>query len=198
MTAKAKTFDERIKEAHTKREMVDWVQKVYAETERYIEPMPPFIFVRTLPRATITSSGIILPEKQNKPNIEGIVLAVYKPFWEKVEKVTENGVKSDISVYNECDIKVGDHVVLPHHCGLPDSFLDEREYRLIREDDAIATVHYREKGWLEKELKDLMLHQTVEVQRDDAETIIRFIIRLLQDKFDLVPKEILSRTTSGK
>src|ERR1035437_9923120 len=147
------TVEQHVKEAVSKREMTDLVQRVYAETERIIQPLKPFILVRTLPRSTVTAGGILMPEKQNKPNIEAVVLAVYEPYWEIVDKVSEDGKHSDISVYNECDIKVGDHIIMPHFVGLPDSFLDEREYRLIKEDDATAVLHYREKGECGKMLK---------------------------------------------
>jgi co-chaperonin GroES (HSP10) len=170
---------------------------LYAETERYIQPLKPFILVRTLPRSTVTAGGILMPEKQNKPNIEAVVLAVYKPYWEKVDKVSEDGKHSDISVYNECDIKVGDHIIMPHFVGLPDSFLDEREYRLIKEDDATAVLHYREKG----ELRNSLIVSCRETLKSGVSvnnfTLAEQYIDGILEKFDVVPKEIQSRTTSG-
>lgn len=192
MAATSKTFEERVREARTKAEMTEYVQKVYAATERWIEPMPPFILIRTLPRSTISAGGILMPEKQNKPNIEAVVLAVYKPYWEKVESRTrDDGRTEDISVWNECDIRVGDHVILPHHCGLPDSFLDEKEYRLIREDDAIATLHYREKGELRNEII-----QTAITAEIGAAPFTKIVDTLLEH-YDIIPKVIYSRTLSG-
>src|ERR1035437_437259 len=192
------TVEQHVKEAVSKREMTDLVQRVYAETERIIQPLKPFILVRTLPRSTVTAGGVLMPEKQNKPNIEAVVLAVYKPYVEKVfeHAFVENvgWVDRDISVFNECDIKVGDHIIMPHFVGLPDSFLDEREYRLIKEDDATAVLHYREKGELRKLLIDCIRAlrsepKYISLLEGTADKII--------DTFDLVPKEIQSRTTSG-
>jgi co-chaperonin GroES (HSP10) len=188
------TFEKRVKvaqhEAKTKQQMTEWVQKVYADTERYIQPLKPFLLVRTLPRSTITAGGILMPEKQNKPNIESVVLAVYEPYYEHA--FATDG--TDISVYNECDIKVGDHIVMPHFVGMPDTFLDEREYRLIKEDDAIAVLRYREKGELREMAKEVMIKAAIvstELRTDAT-------LDALLEHFDIVPKTIYSRTTSGK
>jgi co-chaperonin GroES (HSP10) len=186
--------DARAVEAKSKREMTDLVERMYADTERWLQPLKPFILVRTLPRSTVTAGGVLMPEKQNKPNIEAVVLAVYKPYWEKVDKVSEDGKRFDISVFNECDIKVGDHIVMPHHVGLPDSFLDEREYRLIKEDDAVAVLHYREKGWLKEQLMQLVS----QLEAGLGDSRYGLIAEMIQEKFDLVPKVIYSRTTSGR
>jgi co-chaperonin GroES (HSP10) len=170
----------------TKGKVTELVQMAYLESERDIQPMAPFILIRTLPRATISSGGIILPEKQNKPNSEAVVLRVYEPYWEKVESRTrEDGKTEDISVWNECDVHVGDHIIFPHHCGLPDSFLDEREYRLIREDDAIATLHYRPKGWLRTQIQHILNAHLL----DEAGALMRY--------FDITPKEMSPKTKSG-
>ena len=194
-----KAFEQPVKEAKSKREMTDLVERMYAETERYLQPLKPFIFVRTLPRSTVTAGGVLMPEKQNKPNIEAVVLAVYEPYVEKVfeRAFIENvgWVDRDISVFNECDIKVGDHIIMPHFVGLPDSFLDEREYRLIKEDDATAVLHYREKGELRQIVKDGML-QALSTS-DGNNSILDDYLDALFVHFDVVPKEIQSRTTSG-
>jgi co-chaperonin GroES (HSP10) len=169
----------------SKSKITEMVQQAYIDSERIIEPMAPFILIRVLPRATVSSGGILLPEKQNKPNAEAVVLAVYKPYWEKVDKIDEGGKRFDISVWNECDVHVGDHIIFPHHCGLPDSFLDEKEYRLIREDDAVARLHYRPKGWLKKQIEHIWLsHYT-----DSAEAMLRY--------FDISVKEMEPKTKSG-
>lgn len=192
MSAKAAVA--RIKEPKTKEQMTKLVEKAYKETGRVIQPMPPFIFIRTLPRSTITDSGLILPQKQNKPNIEAVVLAVYKPFWEKVQTSTrEDGKTEDVSVYNECDLKVGDHIVFAHYVGMPDSFLDEREYRVIREDDAVATLQYREKDWLQKELYALV-DSNIDREGEGTEKCVQAIL----EKYDLVPKDVAPKTLSGE
>lgn len=186
------TFEQRVKEAKTKQQLTAYVEQVYAATERIYEPMPPFLLVRTLPRSTITAGGIILPEKQNKPNIEAIVVAVYKPFWEKAFDANDR----DVSVWNECDLKVGDHIVMPHHVGLPDNFLDEREYRFIREDDAICRIDYYDKGEVRKMVRKVMVEALTDAE--PGEKITDSVCRALFEQFDVMPKVIYSRTTSGK
>jgi len=183
------------KEAKLKSEMTELVMRMYEDTERYLQPMKPFLLVRTLPRSVVSSGGILLPEKQNKPNVESVVLAVYEPYWEKVDKISEDGKHFDISVYNECDVKVGDHIIHPHYVGLPDSFLDEREYRLIKEDDAVCILHYRGKDELRKAVIDCML-ETLK-QPIDNRTVLNGYVEALMEKFDVVPKIMHSKTTSG-
>src|ERR1035437_4068038 len=191
------TVEQHVKEAVSKREMTDLVQRVYAETERIIQPLKPFILVRTLPRSTVTAGGILMPEKQNKPTIEAVVLAVYEPYWEKAyERALIPAEDRDISVWNECDIKVGDHIVMPHFVGLPDSFLDEREYRLIKEDDAIAVLHYREKGELHDMVRAVMLDEFK--FNDSNSKMLDKITDAILKKFDVVPKVIYSKTTSDR
>jgi co-chaperonin GroES (HSP10) len=185
-------------EAKTKQEMTELVQKMYLATERFLQPLKPFILVRVLPRATVSAGGIHLPEKQNKPNIEAVVLAVYEPYWEKVQTSTrDDGKVEDTSVYNECDIKVGDHIIMPHFVGLPDSFLDDREYRLVKEDDAVAVLHYRRKGALQETIRQLLLN-TMECRDGSETTMLNAFAEALLDHFDIVPKVMYSVTTSGK
>src|ERR1700733_6746469 len=168
------------------------VQQAYIDRERDIQPMPPFILIRTLPRATVSSGGILLPEKQNKPNAEAVVLAVYKPYWEKVDKIDEGGKRFDISVWNECDVHVGDHIIFPHHCGLPDSFLDEKEYRLIREDDAVATLHYNRKN----HLRD-MLYALADEFDDMAGSTEHELMDKVLEHYYVIPKQMNPKTKSG-
>ena len=203
MAIAGKTFEQRVKEARTKAEMTEWVERVYKATEREIQPMPPFIFIRTLPRSTISSGGIYMPDKQNKPNIEAVVLKVYEPYWEVVESRTrEDGKTEDISVWNECDVEVGDHIILPHHVGLPDSFLDAKEYRLIREDDAIARLHYWEKGTLREMVLEtvrgsIMKPRSLGHSTDSAGTMFGQAVDAILENFDIIPKEMASKTLSG-
>lgn len=195
MATATKSFESRVAEAKSKREVTEMVERAYASTERHIQPLKPFLLVRTLPRSTSMGGVIVLPEKQNKPNLEGVVLAVFKPYWEKVEETCkEDGKHYDISVYNECDVKVGDHIVFPHFVGLPDSFLDDQEYRLIKEDDAIAVLHYREKDATLKEVVSILLEHS----RDKITHRYNSMAKALMEKFDLVPKGLTSQTTSGK
>lgn len=179
----------------TKGKITELVQLAYLESERHIQPMPPFILIRVLPRATISAGGIILPEKQNKPNAEAVVLAVYEPYWEHVDKIDEDGKVFDISVWNECDVHIGDHIIFPHHCGLPDSFLDDQDYRLIREDDAVATLHYERKWHLRGEL----IYKLDRIERgpNREDPPLPDVVDELLEHYYVIPKCMEPKTKSG-
>jgi len=177
-----------------KYEIAEMVEQMYRETDRIIEPLYPWVLVRPLPRSTVTQSKlIIMPEVQNKPNLESVVLVTWKPFFENVEKEKQNGQVLKVRVWNESDLKPGDHIVHPHHVGLPDSFLDEKTYRLIREEDATCILHYHENEWLKDQLRDaLKAGWDVEVGWDQ-------LMERIFENFDIVPKHgYQSLTTSGK
>ena len=171
-------------------DLTETVEEMYRSTDRIIMPLYPWVLVRPLPRAGVTASGlVVMPQVQNKPNLESVVLATWKPFWEKVEKVKENGDILEVKVWNESDLKPGDHIVHPHHVGLPDSYLDEKDYRMIREEDVMCVLNYHEKDWL----RDMLYHTA-----DSFDTDTMFVDELLIH-YDIVPKHGYgSLTTSGK
>lgn len=179
-----------------KTDVAEMVSRMYQETDRVLLPLYPWLLVRPLSRATTTQSGrLYLPEKQNKVQLESVVLAVWKPFWENVEKEKENGEVLKVRVWNESDLKPGDHIIHPHYIGLPDSYLDETDYRLLKEDDVIATLNYHKKDWISSELKRIVqTHFRLELEPDRDE-----IVRSVLENFDVVPKNGLhSLTLSGK
>jgi|SRR5882724_356654 len=176
-----------------KYEIAELVEQMYRETDRIIEPLYPWVLVRPLPRSAVTASKlIVMPDVQNKPNLESIVLVTWKPFWENVEKEnTKTGDVLKVRVWNESDLKPGDHIIHPHHVGLPDSFLDEKTYRLIREEDASSKLHYHDENWLRDEITHYL---DGTYARPGSESIADDLLKL----FDIVPKHgYQSLTTSG-
>ena len=164
-------------------EVADVVTKMYHSYDRILEPLYPWLLVRPLPKSKLSDGGIILVEKQNKPNHEAVVLATWKPFWENVEKEnTETGEVLKVRVWNESDLKPGDHIVHPHHVGLPDAVLPDNQYRMIREEDVFCTLHYRDSGWLRKELREQLKQGWDGKDSWDALMVDIF------EKFDIVPK----------
>jgi len=110
-------------------------QKIYESGERRIEPTWPWVLIRAVPKEQ-QRAGIWIPEgsgsnAQNKPLLEGIVLATWKPHFSKWRKPGEP--YKDNLVWRESEFEVGDRVLYPSFAGLPVSFLDEHHYRLIRE-----------------------------------------------------------------
>lgn len=165
------------------------VEEHYRNTDRILETLYPWVLVRPLDRAQ-EKNGIILPGKQNKTTLESVVLATWKPFWEKVYE-RESGKSYD--VLNETDVKPGDHVIHPHHVGLPDAYLNDQNYRLVREEDLQGVLHYHSKDWLYTQLLSELIDEGGTT--NDAKQVA---VRLLE-KFDIVPKYgYHSKTTSGK
>src|SRR6266436_3799148 len=62
------------------------VTEMYQQCGVEVEPLFPKILVRVLPKEQQTKGGIFLPggKDQSKPAYEGVVLRVYKPFFQKV------------------------------------------------------------------------------------------------------------------
>lgn len=122
-----------------------------------IQPLPPKIIVRVLPKEHRTSSGIILPGNvQNKPVYEGIVLETWKSY-EETRRVKEDGGYSDIYIQHKCSVKIGDRVLFAHFEGQPLSdYLDEKYYRVIRDDVVFGTLNYEGDASIVEEMKKLM------------------------------------------
>jgi len=180
-----------------KYDLAEEVGKMYRETDRILEPLYPWVLVRPLPRSNTTKSGLIyMPEKQNKPNLESVVLATWKPFWEHVGKEnTTTGEVLAVKVWNESDVKPGDHVIHPHHVGMPDAYLEEHSYRLVREEDICSTLKYHHKDWLAQQVADSIINAGMGMAMGKVPKIVEEIMQ----NFDIVPKHgYQPLTTSGK
>jgi len=131
------------------KEFSQLAQEIYQRGERRIYPTWPWVLIRAVPKEQQYGS-LMLPDvegpgKQHKPLLEGIVLATWKPHWSRFRKP---GVPTDEQIFRESDFKPGDRVLYPHFAGLPVNFLDDKNYRLIREwtfdelGGAFGIVHY--------------------------------------------------------
>jgi len=169
------------------------VIKMYQETDEVRIPRYPWLLIRTLDKTTATRSGLIhLPEKQNKTNHEGVVLATWQPFKTKWWDVEE---QKWFEVANESSLKPGDHIIFPHYVGLPDSKLNDQDYRYIREEDVAVIVNYHPKGWILNEFADAL--SVVEGGLSKSRLVAS--AEELLEKFDIVPKYgYSSKTTSGE
>jgi co-chaperonin GroES (HSP10) len=172
------------------------VEEMYRSHDRIVMPLYPWVLVRPLDRAGVTDSGlVVMPERQNKPNLESVVLAVWKPFWENVEKEnTRTGEVLKVRVWNASDLAPGDHIVHPHHVGLPDSYLNEKNYRYIKEEEVVCKINYKPKEWIKDEVVTKILSHM-----DSWDGDMEGAVNELMEKFDIVPKYgYYSLTTSGK
>jgi len=116
-----------------KKQIQDLVTELYSMDlkERVVEPIYPWHLVWILPKTT-KRAGIIMPEQQNKVVHEGIVVSSWKPFWKKTTRVgSDSGFA--YQQYIEPHLHPGDHIIFPHWSGQPAGFLDNKEYRFIKE-----------------------------------------------------------------
>lgn len=149
-----------------------------AENINRLRPLYPWVLVRVLPR-TQKQGSIYLPEKQNKPTIEGIVLRTYP------DTVRERKPRS-------CAVKTGDQVTFPHYEGLPIPFLPEHEYRIIKE-TVITSVLERDDVDSIHVLTETLKHSFHDAPQEQLFTAVA----RLQARFDFVDKTQASIITSG-
>lgn len=116
-------------------------QQIYQSGERRIKPNWPWVLVRVVPKEQKFGS-LYLPDgdgsaRQNKPLMEGIVLETWKPHWSKFRQKIEGSAfvqaETEQEVWRESEFKVGDRILFPSFAGLPVNFLDDKNYRLVRE-----------------------------------------------------------------
>ena len=165
--------------------------QLYNESERRFTPRFPLIFVMELARAQEYGSIVLVEGKvQNKPVLEGIVLATWEP------RVIHKKIGSeDVAIYMESELNVGDHVMFPHWCGVPAPGFSYR-YRLVEEDfnkseygGILGVVEYEQKPQAEMLSEFLAL--------TEGEEFDSFIDKFL-DRFVLIDKNAHSVTLSGK
>lgn len=128
----------------------DLAQTIYEQAERRLHPCYPWVLVRLVPKEQkighIIMADNVGSKGQNKPLYEAIVLTTWKPFVQSYSSFRHEGVEYHKQM--KSDFKPGDRVVFPHHSGLPVNFLDERNYRIVREitsdelGGAMGIVHY--------------------------------------------------------
>lgn len=149
------------------------VQEIYeAETSRVFTPRYPWLLVRVLPKINEKLGRILLPQTQNKIMYEGIVLAVWKPFWIHKEKrfKSADGIMGETGwaetrTLRKSEFRVGQRIGFPHFEGLPIRHLDENNYRIVREEvdlnqnpncGVFGWVGYDGDGKLQEEMERLL------------------------------------------
>lgn len=154
--------------------LTEYVTELYSTHAQRFIPLYPWVLVRVLPKAQ-KKGELWLPDKHNKVLYEGVVLKTWEPFWKNFRTRTESRpanlsknlggtiVETTEKVEMRSELKVCDFVMFPHYAGLPVSFLDAKEYRIVKEDASLddkSTVCMKVEhkfGTLEKELKKLGL-----------------------------------------
>jgi len=85
---------------------------------RAFEPLFPWVLVRVLPKSQKVGT-IWTPEKQNKVQHEGIVLATWRPC--------------TASAWKGSELKYGERVLFAHFAGLPIPNYPTDQYRIVKE-----------------------------------------------------------------
>jgi co-chaperonin GroES (HSP10) len=168
------------------------VDDMYAKAKVRTRPNYPFVLVRVLNREQ-KQGLIILPEKQKKTTIEGIVLDVFAPFFKSVGKRTSSGtVQETHEVEVAASVKPGDHVLFQHFEGVPvptDDYYGD--YRLVPE----VFGHYgAERNGI---IAVLEYEQTPVAERLCAYVPDDTTIRRLMDEFEIIPRNQTSKTQSA-
>ncbi len=150
------------------------VAKEFQERNVEVDPLYPRVLVRVLPKEQTSRGGIVLTDhEQNKPVHEGIVLRVYRPFWQKIRrKMADWEIESSPDVYigpdrevekiwKECAVQPGDHVLFPHMAfGITPVWpLDDGkgDFRLVEEGQILGRLDYQQESpeeWIAKLLDD--------------------------------------------
>ncbi len=119
--------------AEKERALDELAQEIYADSDKIIEPLYPWILVRIMPKEQYIG-GILLPEKTNRIFYEGIVLATWVPFWKHYQgKVLDQENIVERQILMESKVQRGDRVIFMHFEGQPYPYLDEIRYRMIHE-----------------------------------------------------------------
>jgi hypothetical protein len=170
------------------------VAKEFEERHIEMEPLYPRILVRVLPKPQ-QKNGIILPDNdQNKPTHEGVVLRVYKPFWQTWRKVKEKweydatpytleDADGDITkIWKESPVQPGDHILFPHiDYGITPVWpLDDGkgEFRLVPEGLILGRLNYQidsTSDWLvtmlDLNMEDMDPEELAELIFQDADVV---------------------------
>lgn len=173
------------------------VTDLHSQAGVTVKPEYPFALVRVLDREQ-KRGLIILPEKQKKTTIEGIVLDVFRPFYRKVK-----GAQDEVET--KSSFKPGDHILFPHYEGVPVPIDDYAgDFRLVPEifgfygperNGVFATIEYeaeKTSEWLTKFIKaDVARCRTM--KDFDAELLAARIMR----QAEIFPHNRTSLTVSA-
>lgn len=162
----------------TKEEQLkDLVFKMFTEEHVDVELRCPLNLVRVIPKENTSRGGIILPDQHNKLLYEGIVVQVWNPATAREPYL------------DGPELHIGDHVVFQHFVGIPlFDLLDKDKYRMIKDDDVPALLHYRKKSTPEL-IDALFIRNNYSLGAS---------ITKLCEEFDVVPKGQKPLTESGK
>lgn len=199
------------------------VNELHDQATQSVTPRYPMILVFALPKASM-QGRIYLPDQQNKPIHEGIVLRTYNPFYRHlritrgVEGTEGSGISEELKVLVEPSVKVGDHVIFPHASGIPVMHMNMNQhsglsshgdFRLIRDDiteqggmlygGIMGVLEYTTDD-LKEELKKVILNNRISNKAttiDIPKESELKVVQAITDHFILLDRALRPRTTSG-
>ncbi len=164
----------------------------YAQSDKRIIPVFPWVLVRTLKREHQVGL-VITPERQNKPMIEGIVVEVWREPPARFYNV--NSSRWEKPELYESELHIGDHVLFQYSAGMPAWGYDPGEWRLVKEcnweknnEGGIVAV-IREDDDISDQLRQMVQESHTASGPELAE--------LIMDRYILIEKDKPSITLSG-
>ena len=192
--------------------LAELATKEYVEKEITVEPLFPRILVRLIPKEQVSKAGVIKVggDKQNKPTHEGVVLKVYKPFWQFIRKKMDDWqvtrspeVHLDenervIRIWQECEVQPGDHVLFPFMApGITPVWpLDGGRgmYRLIEEGHVLGKVKYEQQSTTTF-LKEFLYDFEGGALPEESYEIVA---KKIMEHADVIRKDLVAKTLSGE
>jgi co-chaperonin GroES (HSP10) len=203
-------------------------QSLYRRSNRVFRPLYPWVLVRVCEREQKVGSIICPDLAQNKTIHEGIVVATWTPFTQETGKEYPadtpslrrgKGLITGVTVplpgmvtktiEKHSKLEIGQHVLFPHWVGMPVKGLDDKHWRVIKEenwdeakeggiigviDDSPAETKAREqlRSILEEKLR------VADNLCTSIEQITALVSAQIEDRFILVDRETKSVTLSGR
>ena len=183
-------------------------QDLYAQ-HRQLVPKHPWILLYVLPREQKIGS-LFIPQKHHKVSLEGLVLQTWGTHNEE-KGVIEHGVcKTRVTVHRSI-FKPGDHVLFPHWSGLPIPGMDEKYFRVVKEEGwskneeggIYAMIDYDEQSTSSGAVLRGMLEDfEEEINTDEGTTNSAYecsalLAAKIEDRFFLIDKQRTSVTLSA-
>ena len=171
-------------------------QELY-EANTMFTPLYPWVFVLVCQKAHQVG-GIYVPEKQNKPMHEGIVLATWRDKVFERRVATSDGKHATRFETKRSEMMLGDHVAFHHSAGQPAWGYDPARFRAVRECDWDMQTHGGGiVGRIEYADAKAPLELLQQVLLDKADIKIAELMRKIEDRFVIVDREAGSVTLSG-
>jgi len=175
-------------------------QELY-EANTMFTPLYPWVFVLVCQKAQQVG-GIYLPETQNKPMHEGIVLSTWKDKVFEKRVATSDGKHATRFETKRSEMMVGDHVVFHHSAGQQAWGYDLARFRVVMECDwdmqtygggIVGRIEYTDAKTKPINLLREMLDKYIGLTQYELDDLSQKV----EERFIVVDREAGSVTLSG-